>query len=620
VPDIEDVLRDNLTDTQFAAARDPAREVLALACAGSGKSRTLAFRIARLLAEGEEPRGLVAFTFTDKAAESIKLRVSQALITSGLAPTLVGAMYVGTIHGYCQRLLREMDARYRQFEVLDDNRLAMYLMSRYGDVRYGGLGLATVRDAHGRGGGRARYFDTINEVAKAWKLVNEEVLDLADIVAEDPMIGTALTWLSERLDRDQFLDFSLMVRRVVDALERRETAAETTLQGLRHLMVDEYQDVNPAQERLIALMRERSETLFVVGDDDQAIYGWRGADVGNILTFTDRYPAASEHFLAHNFRSTTAIVETADAFAAAELGPSRLRKDPTADDPPGPRDFRVLWFDDRAQEAEWVAHRIEQLLGTDYLERSGLRRGLTPADFAILMRSTRGDEVDGSQRHSAFTSALDQALGGRGISYSLEAGGGLFERPQVAALREAFSLLRAGSPTREQVRELFDRELTPCFPNADFNRLVDVFTDWGRRIHWPAGGGRQRLYPQQLLHQMLAALGLAETGFDEGTMQDLGVFSQILQDAESVYVSIDSKERFSDLLNFLQNVAEKGYDTSSKQLLRRPDAVTVATVHKVKGLEFPVVFVVDVEAQRFPLTQTLRAYQGNDILDSPTVR
>jgi DNA helicase-2/ATP-dependent DNA helicase PcrA len=605
VPDIEQVLRRELTPAQYAAATDPASEIQALAGAGSGKSKTLAFRAARLLAEGEDPKGLVVFTFTDKAADSVKLRVSQALVATGLEPTLVGAMYVGTIHGYCQRLLGEMDARHRQFDVLDDNRLVMYLMSRYGDPRYGGLGLADLRAAHPTAAGRpARYFDTITEVANAWKLVNEELLDLADVVANDPVIGRVLVRLAARLDQDQFYDFSLMVRRVVDALARGADPVERALGSLRHLMVDEYQDVNPVQERLICLMHDRSQTLFVVGDDDQAIYGWRGADVGNILTFGRRHPAAGEHSLTHNFRSTRAIVQAADGFAAAELGAARLDKRPTADDPPGPRDFRVLWFHDRAEEACWVAHLVEALLGTEYVERDGTVRGLTPADFAVLMRSTRGDEQDGSQRHSAFTSALDEL----GIPYSLEAGGGLFDRPQVAALREALGLLRDRSPSRAQVRDLFDRVLLACFPNADFDRLVAVFSDWGRRIHWPPGASRQRLYPQRLLHELLAALGLPQTRFDEGTMRDLGVFSQILQDAETVYVSIDSRDRFAALLNFLDNVAEKGYDTSSNELLRRPDAVTVATVHKAKGLEFPVVFVVDVEAGRFPTP--MRGYQG----------
>ena len=122
---IYQVLRNELTLDQYDAAVDPAREVLCLACAGSGKSRTLAYRLARLLAEDQKPEGIVAFTFTEKAAESIKRRVSQALLTAGLDPTVMGAMYIGTIHAYCQRFLGEMDATYRQYDVLDENRLKL---------------------------------------------------------------------------------------------------------------------------------------------------------------------------------------------------------------------------------------------------------------------------------------------------------------------------------------------------------------------------------------------------------------------------------------------------------------------------------------------------------------
>jgi DNA helicase-2/ATP-dependent DNA helicase PcrA len=158
-------------------------------------------------------------------------------------------------------------------------------------------------------------------------------------------------------------------------------------------MVDEYQDTNPSQELLIRELHRRSSTLFVVGDDDQAIYSWRGAHVCYILGFEERYPGCSTHTLSRNFRSTPAIVRAADAMAAAELGATRITKNPFAEQPEGPRDFRKIWFDDREEEAEWIAERIEALLGTAYYERQANGqskvRGLTPGDFAVLMRSTR---------------------------------------------------------------------------------------------------------------------------------------------------------------------------------------------------------------------------------------
>ena len=599
--DVEQALKGWLTQEQYEAAVAPEREVLAIAGAGSGKSRTLAGRVAHLVASGAPPESVVAFTFSDKAGEQIKVRVAQALEVCGLDSHLVGGMYIGTIHAWCRRVLGEMDANYRQFDVLDEMRYQLYLISRYPR-----LGIASLRDAHPTSGGyRHGYYKTLRQLGRSWQMMNDELLDPREVAAEDSDLGEALERLRSHLEKDHFIDFSLMQRLVVEALESKAPGAARALAALRHVLVDEYQDVNVVQERLIGLMRAHSETLFVVGDDDQAIYGWRGADVTNILEFTRRYPRASEHRLLTNFRSTTAIVEAAGDFAAQELGAVRLPKLLKAAADREPREFAVQHFPDRPSEAEFVAARIQELLGTEYEEPNGTVRGLTPADFAILMRSTETTESDGSKRHRAFVDALSA----RGIPYALNAGSQLFDRAQPAAIRSAFGLLRDGSPDRDEVERLYRAELLPVFPKADLNRVRGVFADWGRRIHAPVAQGapRQRLFPQELLHELLHALNVAESGFDDGIMADLGTFSRILQDVESVYVSIDGSNRFGDLLNFLENVAGDGYETDN-QMVSRPDAVSVSTVHRAKGLEFPVVFVVDVEANRFPARR--RSYDG----------
>ena len=169
---IDTVLRRDLTPEQYRAATDTTAEVLCLACAGSGKSRTLAYRIARLVAEGAQPSSIVAFTFTEKAADSIKQRVAAALSAAGLSPTVLGAMYIGTIHSYCQHILGEMDARYRQFDVLDENRLTLYVISRYAEINLQPLRNARTTSA----GNRQPYFETIAQTCNAWKTLNDEML------------------------------------------------------------------------------------------------------------------------------------------------------------------------------------------------------------------------------------------------------------------------------------------------------------------------------------------------------------------------------------------------------------------------------------------------------------
>jgi DNA helicase II / ATP-dependent DNA helicase PcrA len=588
MPSVDQILRENLTDEQFLAATDLADEVLALACAGSGKSRTLAFRIAKLIAEGAAPESIVAFTFTEKAAESMKRAVSKALATVGLDPLVIGVIYIGTIHSYCQTLLGDIDGKYRQYEVLDENRLVLYLVSRYST-----LNLHVLRRSRASDPG---YFKTIREVSNAWKIMHDEVVSIQDVKSHDEQLGMVFEALEEGLARDQFIDFSLMIRLVVEALENGRLDERPAVTRIRHLMVDEYQDVNPLQERLIRALHNRSETLFVVGDDDQAIYSWRGADVNNIISFGERYSNSSTHTLSTNFRSTHEIVSSANALITSQLGPRRIDKNPSAFQSPLLKDFRNLWFDTREDEADWVARMIAYLLGSKYVESDGTVRGLTSADFAILMRSTRSTERNGDPRHAAFTEALSRI----GILFSLEAGGGVFDRPHVAALKDTFELLREWPVSRKEAQELFEHTIVHTYNHADFDKFTQVLNRWGNLIHAPGGGSRRRVLPQNLLYDLLNAWGIDQSDFDSVTMQEIAVFSRILQDVETVYVSMDSADRFGQMLNFLGNVAESGYDVSSDHVLLRPDAVTVSTVHKVKGLEYPVVFIVDTEQGRFP--------------------
>jgi len=332
---INEILDRKLTPTQKAAAVDPTNEILCLACAGSGKSRTLAYRIARLLADGESPESILAFTFTDKAAESIKRRVSEALSEVGIDQNVLGAMYIGTIHSFCQSILGQIDAVYRQFDVLDENRLKLYIISRYPQ-----LGLAALKP-RARGG---KYFDAIKKLSDAWTTLNDELFEIDEVRANDAMLGQVLTALRDSLRRDQFIDFSSMIRFVVDALRLRNRGALAATAQFRHLMVDEYQDVSPSQEELIRQLHLTAPNLFVVGDDDQSIYAWRGADVSNILGFRARYANSAQHSLLENFRSTSAIVAVSDGFIAAELGPSRIAKNPTANANLEPRDIRTVWY------------------------------------------------------------------------------------------------------------------------------------------------------------------------------------------------------------------------------------------------------------------------------------
>jgi DNA helicase-2/ATP-dependent DNA helicase PcrA len=453
---------------------------------------------------------------------------------------------------------------------------------------------------------------------------NDEALDYDDIVREDEVLGNLLKRIYANLDSDQYIDFSLMIRLSVEELERNTLAIDQALSGIQHILVDEYQDINPMQERLIRQLRDRAISLMVVGDDDQSIYAWRGADVNNILSFHERYPQSSIHILSTNFRSTNAIVRSSDQFIQQELSTARYAKDPSAHHDGNIQDFRSLWFTTREEEAGWVAQRIQDLLGTKYIEYNAdgtvrEERGLTPADFAVLFRAIKRNynPENHPHRHYEFTNALRSL----DIPYSLEAEGGIFERPHAVAIRNTMELLRDPAPTRETTRALFDHEIIFCFPQADFNELSRVLSDWNLLIHTPAGGARRKVYPQELLHQILHAFGVDKSNFNDVILRDLGVYSKIILDVEKVYVSIDSPSRYREILNFLSNVADTGYDVSTLDVVARPDAVTISTIHKMKGLEYPVVFIVDVVNRRFPSDRsTYSGWLPGNLMAAPISR
>lgn len=343
------ILHNNLTDSQYNAVTDEAKNILCLACAGSGKSRTLAYKIAYLISKGENPESIVAFTFTEKAAESIKRRVAEALRKFNMPENYIGAMFIGTLDAFCQKLLGNIDAKYRQYDILDQNGLILFVMSRYRQ-----LGL--------RYGGDTGYFNTINGLTKAWQTLNNENIALTDIERYDTEIYSHLKNLSNLLLHDGYMDFSFAIKLAVDEVKKIQTKEGSYLEKYKYLLVDEYQDINPIQEEFIKTFASFLDMLLVVGDDDQAIYGWRGANVQNILTFRDRYSNVSVHRLLINFRSTNAIVETANNFVQSTLNYERLPKEINYNSDGNIQDLRKLWFEEREDEAAWIAQRVQSLI------------------------------------------------------------------------------------------------------------------------------------------------------------------------------------------------------------------------------------------------------------------
>ncbi|SFA75541.1 DNA helicase-2 / ATP-dependent DNA helicase PcrA [Cohnella sp. OV330] len=581
----EDILRTNLTEEQYEAVVDESRHILCLACAGSGKSRTLAYKIAYLISKGEAPESIVAFTFTEKAAESIKRRVAQALRKFGLSENYIGLMFIGTLDSFCQKLLGDINAKYRQYDILDRNGLILFLMSRFHRI---GM-------RHGEG----RYFkENIIPLADAWQTMNNENIELADIEQYDATLFNRLTKLGEILDHDGYMDFSFAIKLGVRELRKITTKANSNIAKFKHLLVDEYQDINPIQEEFIKTFASHLDMLLVVGDDDQSIYGWRGANVQNILTFGKRYSEVSVHRLLVNFRSTAAIVDGANNFVQRTISLVRLSKEIKSYSDGNIQDLRKLWFEDREDEAEWVAQRIKSLIGTTYVEgmnSDGTEkcRGLSYSDFAILIRSIQNS--NGDNRDKQFADALTR----HGIPYKTTGEGGIFDRPYAVCVQQAMELLREVGLPREGALDFFATTVLPVFPHANENKFITVLNKWHQNIHASTSAARRKVYPQEFLHDLIDVFNVRNFE-DETALRDLGLFSKIILDVEKTYTSIDSSYRYAEMLNFIDNIAKYSYELEPIDYIVKENSVDISTIHKVKGLEYPVVFVVDLIASRFP--------------------
>lgn len=570
-------------------------DLLVIACAGSGKTESISRRVAALIAEGAEPASIIAFTFTERAAAELKDRIVLR-IAEVIGPAFrdrLGPMFVGTIHAYCFRLLQDHVPRYGNYDVLDENRHAGLLSREYYNLGLSRLG--------------ARHWQPIRDFAKAVDVIGNELIDLARL--DGTPLGACVRAHQALLTRYHFLTYGGLISSAVAALEDPTVHARVHA-PLRHLLVDEYQDINPAQERLIELLARRPVHLVVVGDDDQSIYQWRGSDVGHIRRFVKRRPGAATVTLDANRRSRPLIVERANTFAQSI--PGRLPKQMKPVREAAAAEI-VTWSEETEEdEAARIAATVQRLRAQGYRYR----------DMAVLYRSVR-------------TSAplLLAAFEAQGVPFCCRGRTGLFMHPEVALLGEVFAWFVDGDWKDERFGD---------FRKADLDNVVR-----GLSMHFGDGAGEERpglrqylldwrtfslrgVRPVSLiddLYRLLERLGAAATDLrtPAGVARygALARLSEILGDYEHVqrrgHVVDEAGQRafrsgadrgrpyFQALHNFLLHWARDAYEDFSGESPIEVDAVDVLTVHQAKGLEWPVVFMPALVKGRFPSSMSGRA-------------
>jgi DNA helicase-2/ATP-dependent DNA helicase PcrA len=595
----------SLNPEQRRAVEHLAGPVLVIAGAGSGKTRVLTARVARLLAAGVPPRGILAFTFTNRAAREMRERISAV---AGEGPGL-RALWVGTFHATCVRLLRREAAAAgipSDFAIYDRE-------DQEGIVRGLIRGLELPEGAFRVGAVIQRISDAKNA------LVGPAEFERVAAGPHERRLAELYGLYERELARDGALDFDDLIGRTVRLLHEQPAVAERYGRRFEHVLVDEYQDTNHAQFRLVHALAAVHGNLFVVGDDDQSIYGWRGADLSNVLEFERAFPGATVLRLEQNYRSTGNILRAANAVIEHNRG--RKGKTLWCEREDGAR-LRFVLALDEADEAARVRAFLEERV----------RRGRRLDEAAVLYRT------------NAQSRALETELRGHGIVYEIVGGVSFYQRREVkdllAYLRlvvnpaDAVAFWRVwntprrglGPAVRGQVESLMaERGLTAVealralaeggtlgrVAAQGAGRLVAVLDELRAHLEEPVDALFMRLLQGTGYVRHLEELGEEDVADRRANVEELvsaaGSFAaaRAAGQAGAVLPAEEGGGAAFGAGTLSDFLAETTLLTDVDRLAEGTDRVLLLTAHNAKGLEFDAVVVAGLEEGLFPHASAL---------------
>ncbi|HET9898458.1 MAG TPA: ATP-dependent DNA helicase [Streptosporangiaceae bacterium] len=582
------------TPAQQAAIETIDDPLLIVACAGSGKTQVISQRIIEILRRPEvEPQNIVAFTFTEKAAAELKERVTNLVADTFGNVIGLAELFIGTMHGYALDALQTHVAETFKYGVIDDIQTRL-LIDRHS--RESGLTLTGVV-VNGKKRRLRRYVDS-RLYMQVINILREDDVDSSLLPAE---LAVNLGAYRTLLHKSRYFDYTELLRSVADLLacdpddDMAGALVRHVRDHVRYVVVDEYQDTNPVQEELIEKLCRFGANLCVVGDDDQTIYQWRGSAVANILTFIDRREGVQRVTLDDNFRSTAGIVALGKAVAEMNAG-QRLDKNMVA---AGHQtfdrgDMLALTFDDADEEAAWVCDRIARLRGMPFLdEANGEVRGVSWSDCAVLFRSVSKD-----------AGPLVEEMKRREIPYVIKGLARLFDAPEVQACVKCFQFI---------MQQVTESELTGAWLAADLGLTPEALALGIAVLKearvWKPGERWGTFNIQRTYLRFLEALKIREetipsadgTTRGELVFYNLGKFSQAISDFEQIYFQSEPQRKYEGFVNWLTYQAPDYYAESDADVgYATPDAVTIATVHQAKGMQWPAVFVPAMRKNRFP--------------------
>ncbi|SKR86267.1 ATP-dependent DNA helicase II [Mycobacteroides abscessus subsp. abscessus] len=580
----------NMNAEQSEAVRTTEGPLLIMAGAGSGKTRVLTHRIAYLLDEKDvSPYNILAITFTNKAAKEIKARVEQ------LVGEEAQVIWMSTFHSMCVRILRRDADRIgieRNFTIIDPT-----------DQK------SVIKDVLKNENIDSKRFEPRMFIGAISNLKNElKTPEDAQKEANDyhsQMVATVYKGYQRQLSRNEALDFDDLIMTTINLFERVPEALEYYQNKFQYIHVDEYQDTNKAQYTLIKLLANKFKNLCVVGDSDQSIYGWRGADIQNILSFEEDYPDAKTIFLEQNYRSTKTILNAANEVIKnnTERKPKGLWTANTGGD-------KINYYEATTErdEAEYVVREIMK----------HQRNGKKYSDMAILYRTNAQSRV------------LEETFMKSNIPYTMVGGQKFYDRKEI---KDLLSYLRVIANSNDDI---------------SLQRIINV----PKRGVGPSSVEKIQTYAVQNNISMFDALGEVDfIGLSKKVTQECIAFYEMIQNlikeqefleiseiVEEVLVksgyrdmldreqTLESRSRLENLDEFMS--VPKDYEENTpleeQSLINfltdlslvadideadTESGVTLMTMHSAKGLEFPIVFIMGMEESLFP---HIRAIKSDD--------
>ena len=566
-----------LNPDQEEAVHHPGGPLLVVAGAGSGKTRVLTQRIAWLISRGIHPQEILAITFTNKAADEMRHRVGE------LVGARANGMWVTTFHKACVRILRQhaevldYPKQFTIYDSQDSKRLVGYVIRD--------MGLDPKKFPANAAQSRISLWK--NELVTAARAADTAEHIVARRHAE------IYREYQARLKRAGAMDFDDLLVNVVRLFEQNPDVLYHYQQRFKHILIDEYQDTNQAQNRIVLMLGERHKNVCVVGDSDQSIYKFRGADLRNIDEFENAFGEATVVVLAQNYRSTQTILSAANAVISQNVG--RRPKDLWTSAGQGERIVRYF-AEDEYDESRWVADTARELHDAG---------GRPWGDIAIMYRT------------NAQSRSIEESFMRAGIPYKVVGGTKFYERREV---KDAVAYLKAGANPMDEIsikrvinvpkRGIGDTSIAKLDAFAAANTLS--FVDAMRRASEAGVGGAASKGIASfvaLLDEMHQHLSDGPAALLEVAMNNSGYLTDLESEdsveaagrLENISELIGSAAEFTQVDEFLEQVALVA-DTDD---LDNENRIVMMTLHSAKGLEYPAVFLIGCEEGIFPHNRAL---------------